>query len=63
MCFPFYKDLSGIISLTYAIHACTEIINQSCEHLRCTFIKKNFAIFFAIFFRLFKNLLGVDVAL
>ena len=58
MCFPFYKDLSGIISckkpdkylrswylsLIYAVHAPTEIINQSCEHLRFTFTKKNFTI-------------------
>ena len=54
MCFPFYKDLSGIISwtkpdkylrswylsLTYAVHAPTEIINQSSEHLRFTPVYK-----------------------
>ena len=77
MCFPFYKDLSGIISwnkpdkylrswylsLAYAVHAPTEIINQSCENLRFTFTKKNSTIFFTIFFHFFNNLLGVEIAL
>ena len=54
MCFPFYKDLSGIISwnkpdkylrswylsLTYAVNAPTETITQSCEHLRFTPVYK-----------------------
>ena len=71
MCFLFYKDLSGIISwnkpdkylrfwylsLTYAVHAPTEIINQLCEHLRFTFTKRNFTIFFTIFFYFFVTYL------
>ena len=79
MCFPFYKDLLGIISWNkpdkylrswyqyllhiYAIHAPTKIINQSYEHLRFTFTKKNFTILFIIFFHFFYNLLGVEIAL
>lgn len=38
---------------TNAVHVPTEIINQSCEHLRFTFTKKNFTIAFTIIFHFF----------